>query len=1051
MSATDLGLDPSDPLNLLLHNSQNPEDNDAPQDWSKYSALWSDNVDPSLLMKQYTSASDIVDYTDLAMDMDFTPTIAIEPGALQFDPTLMKFAAMQQQQLNLNFGYEDYTSTMPPELHHSQFNFAFSSAALTPNSSFSSASSSSASDASPPAFSKERRLSITSASSSSGASLSPVPESTPSPAPGYASDVQPKEEAPSEQSATKTFADPAAELAHRVRQSAGVMLAVPMNGQMSGLVNVANIPSQPKLPIPRLPRHNPTIATPRGSPPSTSSSAASTPPPSTPPPSSAISTLSSSEPSSSQGNGAASAQPPAHNQPRPKTSHTTIERRYRTNLNARIQSLRMAVPALRVLEDRDGGNGKKIKKNVKGGIMVKGAGIGIIDSEDGSVVDIIDDRGFVDGVKVARKCSKANVLGKAVEYIRVLKKREMRLKAEQAGLKALVQGLVGGPALIREWEKEWKAKFGGEERDEVEGEDEEGDDEDSEDEEGEDDEEGGRKRKRAKVVSTGQKKVETGATVKKEKKSPSSSAASVVVVANEQGLTVAPEKRKRGRPRKVLPPPVTLAPVAGATQDQVMHDQTMMQGFPQQQWGQQSQPQQFLLAVFAVFSFFNSPLTSSFTSGSASSAHHHTGTVLSAHPPLAYSPEIVSQFITSAPSPSASAMNEDWAWKEYVQIFHLGVSLMVLVMVVANWFGFNLGMDRVAKGGRRMSAVGSFRAASVGRRRGGRENVDWIKLGEGMVLEDEATTLSLYERFRIYRSTLSKRNVSISDLTTLSLVLYNTTGPLSSFAKMMAKSLWADAANRASRAAPLPKVAVKVHEKLVLTSMGVDEAVERLAATGRAEREGAGERVWTPIEVVAVGLVKERVKRHLARLFVQEVDAHIDAQEEGDEKLEQEEVEWRESVDAAEELGGDVQELGRLFERVWRVPEASLILDDDEEEEEEEGRGVESEIQALVDALSLYRRAFPAPSAPCTPTVVSCDDISSGAEPLSPPPSPTPTIRKGEVWGDERAGVMRRLRKVMGRRVFEEGVGEVLELEDARDVVVDRIVEMERRERGVSL
>ena len=37
---------------------------------------------------------------------------------------------------------------------------------------------------------------------------------------------------------------------------------------------------------------------------------------------------------------------------RPKTSHITIERRYRTNINARIQSLRMAVPALRVLEGR---------------------------------------------------------------------------------------------------------------------------------------------------------------------------------------------------------------------------------------------------------------------------------------------------------------------------------------------------------------------------------------------------------------------------------------------------------------------------------------------------------------------------------------------------------------------------------------------------------------------------------------------------------------------------------------------------------------------------
>jgi hypothetical protein len=102
----------------------------------------------------------------------------------------------------------------------------------------------------------------------------------------------------------------------------------------------------------------------------------------------------------------------------------------------------MAVPALRVLEDKEGGNGKKIKKNVKGSVFVKGSGISIPDSEDGTVIDVIDERGFVDGVKVARKCSKANVLGKAVEYIRVLKKRENRLKAEQAGLKTLV-GLVG--------------------------------------------------------------------------------------------------------------------------------------------------------------------------------------------------------------------------------------------------------------------------------------------------------------------------------------------------------------------------------------------------------------------------------------------------------------------------------------------------------------------------------------------------------------------------------------------------------------------------------
>ena len=78
---------------------------------------------------------------------------------------------------------------------------------------------------------------------------------------------------------------------------------------------------------------------------------------------------------------------------RPKTGHTIIERRYRTNLNARITNLKQSVPALRVLEARL--NGKDTGPN-----------------------DIVDERGFVDGVKVGRKMSKANILGKATEYIR---------------------------------------------------------------------------------------------------------------------------------------------------------------------------------------------------------------------------------------------------------------------------------------------------------------------------------------------------------------------------------------------------------------------------------------------------------------------------------------------------------------------------------------------------------------------------------------------------------------------------------------------------------
>ena len=53
----------------------------------------------------------------------------------------------------------------------------------------------------------------------------------------------------------------------------------------------------------------------------------------------------------------------------------------------------------------------------------------------------------------------------------MLKKREARLKREQDGLKSLINGLVGGPALLKEWEREWRERFGGEERDEIEDDD----------------------------------------------------------------------------------------------------------------------------------------------------------------------------------------------------------------------------------------------------------------------------------------------------------------------------------------------------------------------------------------------------------------------------------------------------------------------------------------------------------------------------------------------------------------------------------------------------
>lgn len=225
--STDLGLDPSDPLNLLLHNSSQGADSStssessqmetgSAEDWSKFSALWAEvsEQQANTAMKPYPDIMDFADLNAMPMDMDFNPSMSIEPSALHYDS--MKFANP-----GMSFSYDDQYG-LSSELLTSQFPFTF-------QFNGEDMSSSPSSSASPQSSTKERRLSITSSSSSSGASFSPVPESTPSP-PTY-NDVAQELQYP-DTTAGISFSDPAAELAQRVRQSAGVMLAVPMNTQL---------------------------------------------------------------------------------------------------------------------------------------------------------------------------------------------------------------------------------------------------------------------------------------------------------------------------------------------------------------------------------------------------------------------------------------------------------------------------------------------------------------------------------------------------------------------------------------------------------------------------------------------------------------------------------------------------------------------------------------------------------------------------------------------------------------------------------------------------
>ena len=266
----------------------------------------------------------------------------------------------------------------------------------------------------------------------------------------------------------------------------------------------------------------------------------------------------------------------------------------------------------------------------------------------------------------------------------------------------------------------------------------------------------------------------------------------------------------------------------------------------------------------------------------------------------------------------------------------------------------------------------------------------------------------------MYRS--AKADASVSDLTTLALVVASTTGALGGLAKIKARFIW-DAAKNTD---------AKISEQLVFETMDMDEAVARLSkATPSVGTD------YTPVEVLGVVVVKARMKKHLATLFAGTVDddAIVGVNEE-----EEEEVQRGRTVEAARELGGQVAELGRTFERIWKsafgVDGGVLSFDNPEEAGAGAAAGVDGEIKALLVALSLYRQLFPD---------ARRDACGLQSALLSPPPSPS---NKESV---ERGNMLLELRKALGSRVFED---EVMGLEDARDRVVDMIVDADRRQRG---
>ncbi|KAI0064902.1 hypothetical protein BV25DRAFT_1914055 [Artomyces pyxidatus] len=964
--------DPADPFAFLLAPSSGLDNSsmedssssshESPPDWSQFSNLWdseepvTSGSGPALHANPAKPDISSLDFglslpLDLNLEMEFNPAISmsIDPSALHFDPRIFSAQAYPALQGSV------IPSQPQPQAQFSQL------------SHFTNAGG----DSQMLTLGTGRRMSITSSSSSSGASFSPVlghaTASSSSVSDSPADSPAPSSDHQGSVDSSISRLDPADELADRVRQAAGVTLAVPVQGQAQ---QHQHITASQKLPIPRLPRPASTVTNKRKSPsPSTSDSTT----PSTPVAGSVGPTMSVSG--------------------RPKTSHTTIERRYRTNLNARIQSLKDAVPALRVL---DRGKGKAKKGNeVEPGPQ---------QDEDG---DVVDERGYVDGVKVARKISKANVLGKAAEYIRVLKRREMRLMREQAGLRTLIAGLVGGPALLREWEREWVARFGGPERDEVDGAFAESDDDDEGDSEDEDEE--GRAKKK----------------IKSAPKSRPKKAKEEAVATGALGATgVVPEKRKRGRPRKIQPPIDGVALVA-----------------PPVAAPPPVQPAQYLLAAFAFFSFFNSPLTSSHSSPRGH--HAHAGTVL---------------------TPMASAASDptgfSWGWRDVVQVFHLLVSAAVLLSIIVPFLP-SLGtlslpafmhitsekrkltspaqsparssristpFDRAAlvnalSPSRRGTAdealrlrnalglhtgLGGIFGGLLGMARGRSGKQDgfepmqleqraWVRLGELAVL-DPATTFGT--RIQAYWGMLARTsafNASPGDLATLALLVR----PLW---RSRAEGFW----TRAARAR-----VVRPFERAVVGGMSIDEAAHRVASLETRE--------MNPLGALAVMTVREGVRRVAGRMFVRAVLSGRDADGEAvydAEKEAREEDERRDVVDAGRSMGGTCAELVGLLERVTAgifVRHEDVFPSEDDDEDDQ----TEHDARMLLGALVVYRRLFPS-------------SLSGGAVPviLSPPPSPSP----------KTAGLRAVLRVALDSDVFNGEGEEANGLEDAKDHVVDMLV-----------
>jgi len=209
---------------------------------------------------------------------------------------------------------------------------------------------------------------------------------------------------------------------------------------------------------------------------------------------------------------------------------------------------------------------------------------------------------------------------------------------------------------------------------------------------------------------------------------------------------------------------------------------------------------------------------------------------------------------------------------------------------------------------------------------------------------------------------------------------------------------------------------VRPYERLVLETLSLEEAAQTLASTPSATS-------LTPLGALATTLIHQRLSSHTSELFVQTVTLFQDGPLSQPKDTDQE-ARWRETVNAGRSLGGSIGAAADSFAKVWEsgvLNVKDLVVDDEDS-------------KAILTTIVLFKRIFPS-------RILCCDSTDSEVSfILSPPPSPP-------VRGPQKEAVLE-LRRALGSSVFEDQSEHRDALEDARDRVVDMLVEYERRGRS---